>query len=252
MAYRGQLEAWRASYGKSNIRALKRKQIERMLGEKVGQPSGANNWLSAVRVLLGFAVKIGMIDSNPALAVSKVSTKGEYHCWTEGEIEQFEHRWPIGTSERLAFALTLYTGQRRSDVTTIRWADIRDCMIALRQKKTGAALVLPIHPRLAEALDAAPRRGATILVNRDGAIWSQPGFGCFFRRAVKAAELPGQCTPHGLRKAIARRLAEGGASTHQIAAITGHRSLKEIEHYSRAAEQARLARSAIARLDNSK
>ncbi len=36
----------------------------------------------------------------------------EFHTWTEGEIEQFEERWSIGTRERLAFDLLLYTGQR--------------------------------------------------------------------------------------------------------------------------------------------
>jgi integrase len=54
-----------------------------------------------------------------------------------------------------------------------------------------------------------------------------------------------ECSPHGLRKAAARRLAEAGASVHQIAAITGHRSLKEVARYTQRADQIRLAREAI-------
>jgi len=64
----------------------------------------------------------------------------------------------------------------------------------------------------------------------------------------REAGLPPGCSPHGLRKAAARRLAEAGCTTHQIAAITGHRSLAEVARYTRAAEQVELARSAMSRL----
>uniref|UniRef100_UPI0038D197A4 tyrosine-type recombinase/integrase n=1 Tax=Gluconobacter japonicus TaxID=376620 RepID=UPI0038D197A4 len=64
----------------------------------------------------------------------------------------------------------------------------------------------------------------------------------------REAGLPPGCSPHGLREAAARRLAEAGCTTHQIAAITGHRSLAEVARYTRAAEQVELARSAMSRL----
>jgi integrase len=56
---------------------------------------------------------------------------------------------------------------------------------------------------------------------------------------------------HGLRKAIMRRLAESG-STNEIAAISGHRTLKEIERYTAAADQARLSKGAMAKLRGTK
>ncbi|GAD11270.1 hypothetical protein GFGA_1c0180 [Gluconobacter frateurii NBRC 103465] len=59
--------------------------------------------------------------------------------------------------------------------------------------------------------------------------------------AVKRGLPPG-CSPHGLRKAAARRLAEAGCTTHQIAAITEHRSLAEVARYTQAAKQVELAR----------
>ena len=42
-----------------------------------------------------------------------------------------------------------------------------------------------------------------------------------------------------------RRLAEAGCTAHEIAAITGHASLKEIEHYTKAVDQQKLAASAM-------
>jgi integrase len=54
-------------------------------------------------------------------------------------------------------------------------------------------------------------------------------------------------SPHGLRKAACRRLAEAGCSANEIASISGHASLREVERYTKAADQARMARNAIAR-----
>jgi len=45
-----------------------------------------------------------------------------------------------------------------------------------------------------------------------------------------------------------RRLAEAGASAKQIASISGHKTLREIERYTDAADQKRLSRAAIAKL----
>jgi integrase len=43
----------------------------------------------------------------------------------------------------------------------------------------------------------------------------------------------------------ARRLAESGATEKQIAAITGHKTLAEVQRYTRAADQESLARQAV-------
>ena len=53
------------------------------------------------------------------------------------------------------------------------------------------------------------------------------------------------CSAHGLRKAAARRLAEAGCTEHEIAAITGHASLREVQRYTKAADQKRLAAAAM-------
>jgi integrase len=52
---------------------------------------------------------------------------------------------------------------------------------------------------------------------------------------------------HGLRKAACRRLAEAGCSANEIMAISGHATMKELVRYTAAADQARLARNAMAK-----
>jgi integrase len=67
---------------------------------------------------------------------------------------------------------------------------------------------------------------------------------------MRRGGLPKHCTAHGLRKAACRRLAEAGCSTHEIMAISGHVTLAEVERYTKAANQARLAKRAMARVHN--
>jgi hypothetical protein len=53
------------------------------------------------------------------------------------------------------------------------------------------------------------------------------------------------CTAHGLRKAGAVIAAHNGATPHQLMAIFGWRTLKEAERYTKAADQKRIAASAM-------
>ena len=73
------------------------------------------------------------------------------------------------------------------------------------------------------------------------AISSVKAFTGFIADAAASAGLPLRLSPHGLRKAACRRLAEAGASANEIMSITGHTDIKEIETYTKAAEQRRLA-----------
>ncbi|MGE5513328.1 MAG: tyrosine-type recombinase/integrase, partial [Bacteroidota bacterium] len=189
---------------------------------------------------------------DPTQRIKKYA-KGEFHTWTEEEIAQFEKRWPIGTTERLAFALLLYTGQRRSDVVAMSWEDVKNgtiCVTPLKTKRTsGVKLWIPVHPALQEILDAADQKSGTILQTAFGRPFTSNGFGSGFMAVkIDKAGLPKRCVTHGLRKAAARRLAEAGCTANEIASITGHATLQKVSRYTKAAEQRKLAVAAMRRL----
>lgn len=223
---------------------IDRARIERHLRLRTAGAAGDD--LKKLRILTRHAIERGWLDRDPTLGIRRAKPGRGHHTWTEPEIAQFEQRWPVGSRERRAFALLLYTGQRRSDVVRMRWADVHDDLLHVRQSKTGAQLCIPIHSALREAL-GKPGKGP-ILKTARGHAHTIAGFGVWFAARIEQAGLPSRCVTHGLRKAAARRLAEAGASIHEIAAITGHRSLKEIERYTRGASQERLARQAMRRV----
>jgi integrase len=245
---RNMLERFRAEHGHRPLKDLQRAHIRSIIGAKAETPEAANNLLKTLRVLLNYAVEIGTIASNPALRVKSYrshSSEG-YHTWSEDEIAKYEAYHAIGTKARLALALALYTGQRRGDVVRMGWQNVKGERITVRQQKTGATLAIRIHPELARALAAAPKDNLTFLMTEWGASFTAAGFGNWFRDRCNEAGLP-QCSIHGLRKAACRRLAEAGCSANEIAAISGHATLREVARYTAAASQVHLADQALDR-----
>lgn len=223
----------------------KARKIVQAIG--AAKPGMANLTLAVLKRLMRYAIESGWRNDNPFSTVKPYKI-GSRHTWTEDEMAAYEKRWPLGTRERLAYALLLYTDQRGGDVVRMRRADIKGGCIRVKQQKTGTELMIPIHPALNAAMKAGPAKGLHLIGDEHGRPIIRPTLTVLITRAAREAGLPRHCVPHGLRKAMMRRLAEDGATTKQIQAISGHRSLREVERYTLAAEQERLARSAMRKL----
>jgi integrase len=245
--YRLVLDNFRQKDGHRMVRDMPRRVAMNII-EEIGatRPGMANLTLKAMRRLFAYAIKREMRAGNPFLGIESYKL-GTHHTWTDAEIAAYESVWKVGTRERLAFDLLLYTGQRVGDVAAMGRSDIRNGDIHLKPEKTGDELVIPIHPNLLRSMKAFPPKGLSLVGQANGRPISGAGLSSVIERAARVAGLPEKCVPHGIRKARMRRLAERGASTKEIASVSGHKSLKEVERYTVAADQARLARAAMAR-----
>ena len=240
------LERFRQEHGDKRIALLQRAHIDRMIAAKAeATPAAARNFLATLRVLMAHCRIQGWRTDDPTQGIKLTPIKSDgFRTWTEEDIAAFEDKHAIGTRARLALALLLYTAQRRSDIVRLGRQHIRDGALHLRQQKTGATLAIPVHPELATVLEATPGEHLAFLTTRGGKAFSPGSFANWFREMCKEAGL--SClSAHGLRKAACRRLAEAGCSANVIAAISGHASLQEVQRYTAAADQVRLARSAI-------
>ncbi|MGL3106688.1 tyrosine-type recombinase/integrase [Bradyrhizobium sp. BR 1432] len=107
---------------------------------------------------------------------------------------------------------------------------------------------IPLHPTLAESIAAAKVNGKmTFLLTEFGKPFTANGFGNKFKDWCRQADLP-HCSAHGIRKATLTRLAERGATPHEIMAVGGHRSLEEVERYTAKARRSAMADSALRKL----
>jgi integrase len=235
-----------AAHGDKPIALLPTKFIAHTLKDM--KPFAARNWLKTIRALMQFCVAEELAPADPTQGIKLPPVKSDgYHTWTEAEIARFEAYHKIGSSPRLALALLVFTGQRPGDVRKMGRQHIRDGIIMVRQEKTGATLAIPVHSELQAILDAASSEHLTFLVTARGKPYGAVSFSMWFRVQCDAAGMPKECSAHGLRKAACRRLAEAGCSANEIAAISGHATLREVARYTRAVDQARMARNAMAR-----
>lgn len=212
-------------------------------------PAAAKNFVATLRGLFKWAIDASLIKEDPTAGVQVARPKTEgFHVWSEAEIAAFEVRWPIGTRERLALAVLLYTGLRRGDAARLGRQHIRNGLIDLRTEKTGTQILIPVLPALQEIIDASPTGDLALIATKDGRPMTKESLGNWFRDAAKSAGVPGNC--HGLRKAGATRLAEAGATVHELNAIYGWSGSKMASLYTESADRARLARRAIGKLEN--
>lgn len=198
-------------------------------------------------MLMAYAVDNGYRRDNPATKI-KLFKLGEHRAWSDEECATFEARWPAGSMQHRAYMLAKFTGQRCGDIASMTRAHRKDGAIRVIQQKTGAEVWVPEHRKLAAEL-ALGGGHMSLLTKPDGAAFDARGLSVWFGEAIEAAGLPDECVMHGLRKTAACMLADAGCSAHQIASVTGHKSLAEVERYTKAADQKRLATAAIHRLE---
>lgn len=246
---RQQVERFLARHGDKDCRKVETRHLDAIFASMAETPAAAMDLRKKLRHLFRHAIKLGWRTTNPVDATDTFRL-GTHHTWTDDEIATFHARWPRGSRQRTAFDLLLYSGQRSGDVRQMTWPDLRDGRIrVLEQGKTGESVTARIHSDLALTLDAHPRGHVVVIVTEFGHPFSEKGFGQFMAKAIAAAGLPERCVPHGLRKAAARRLAEAGCTPHEIMAITGHRTIKEVQRYTERVERARLADTGMKKTD---
>lgn len=246
--YKYALEPLAKEHGHRSASTMTAEHAEKIIN-KIGEtrPGMGNLTRAVLRLVFKFAVKRKRRKDNPMLGIEAFKV-GEHHTWTDAELAQFEKKWRVGTRQRLAYALLRHTGQRVGDVADMTRSDISGGMIHVVQEKTGAKVWIPIDPDLTKAMKAYPAKGLSLIGKSNGQPLTRPALTALMRAAIKDAGLPKRCVPHGLRKAAMRLLAEAGATEKQIAAVSGHKTLKEIERYTKAADQKRLAQAAMAKL----
>jgi integrase len=239
-------------HGHRRVDQMTMQHVDMIIAAKAKTPAAANDLLKVIRGLNRYAIRpLGWITFDPTFEAEKFKG-GSHHTWTEAEISQYEKHWPLGCRERAAFDLFLYTGQRISDVCLMEPSDIIGLLISVAQEKgdderKDEKLLIPMHSNLVASLNLwfEVRTGDVLICKRNGRAYSVGSFGVMMANAIALAGLPDRCVTHGLRKAAARRLAEAGCSASQIAAITGHKSLREVERYTKAANQGLLAEQAM-------
>jgi integrase len=236
------------TFGDVAVADLQRKHIKAILAKRANTPHAAAHLLRIIRKLTGVALDQEWIEYDPTYRIKcRPAFKG-WKAWSDESCAAFEKRWPLGTTPRTVYAIARYFGHRRSDVATVKWTDLEVAAGNVVQSKTGKALWIPLHPELAKALEATPRRCEYVVITQYREPFSAKALGMRMQDWTKQAGLAPGHTLHGLRKKLGAMLAEAGATTRELMAILGHDDIAHAELYSREAEQRRLASEGMRKL----
>jgi integrase len=207
-----------------------------------GMNGGAHNlFISSARIIFDFAIDRGFLDSNPVKGIKNLPS-GEWEPWPYDTLRRLLDT-PHFDCFILAANFAFYTAQRISDILDLRWKNLEDGYVNLKQRKTGTSLRIPIHADLARVLPE-PGEPDDHIIKYKGKPIKRSNFSVYFRK--RALEEVGVYYPcHGIRKTSAQRMAEAGATVHQIQSITGHRSLRQVAHYTKGADQKFIAEEAV-------
>lgn len=235
--------------GDASYARVKPHHVEALMAKK-GGAHAANRVKKDVAQLFGVAAKnYGFAGQNPGqLADSYKASSDGFHTWTDGEIAAYRATHASGTMGRLALEIFLGTGAARQDAAAMSRSNIRGGEIHYRRGKTGQAVDVPILPELAHELSLIPPDRLMLIVNSRAGATNSRNLGRMFAAWAAAASLPANCTAHGLRKAGARRLAEAGATEHEIMSFLGHANPAMAARYTKAANRGTMAAAGFAKL----
>jgi integrase len=242
------IEKFRAAHGNKRVALLQRDHILKMLA-MIDKPSARRHWLKAIRGLMKSAVpSMRKDDPTEGIASIKLPKSKGHHTWTDNEIAQYRAHWPLGTQQRLVMEFALETASRRGEVVRLGPQHVRSGRIRIERTHGSNDVDIPMSPELQAACDAMPKAHLTYVVTAYGKPRSKFGLGSDFAKWATEAGLPARCRLHGLKKGGMRRLAEARLTTHELMAISGHRTLSEVQRYTDAADRKLLAETGMAKL----
>jgi integrase len=218
----------------------------------------AREFVTAAGAMFAWALDYGWdVQPNICARLRRDLPKGEWPAWSGEEVALALQHLP----ERLcrAIILAMYTGQRRGDLVKMTWADLNGDAMRVAQEKTQVKLAIPVLPVLKAHLEAwratttvvdiSGKAVGPILRADSGKPWKGGNLSAQLSlHLAKIDGFPPGRNVHGLRKLAAAMLAQAGCTAHEIMAITGHKTLAMVAHYTKSVDQWQAAQAAMAKL----
>lgn len=150
-----------AGFHNRNMLSIKPEEIEKLhqKTKKELSPYTANRMLSLIKHMYSIAIKQGYIKSreNPAEFVRKFPEQSRDRFLQSDEIKRFFEALENETNEvfKNYILLSLFTGQRRNSVLSMRWenVDLKNGLIYIPDTKNGDPMQIPMTTQTKELLE---------------------------------------------------------------------------------------------------
>ncbi len=203
--------------------------------------------LSAIKGFHGFLVKTGAAQSNPARLIPAPRVRRSLPVVLSVEeinrvFDSLSGTTPRVRRDRALMELLYGSGLRLSEVAALRISDLffgdefirvmgkgnRERVVPVGETAIDAVQVYLEHARPSFV---GPKAGETIFLSSRKQPFSRMGLWLVVRKAVAAAGITKDVTPHTFRHSFATHLLEGGADLRAVQAMLGHESISTTQIY---------------------
>lgn len=205
------------------------------LGTFPYRSSTRRTYYQALRSFFGYCRRVGFIEQDPteALRAPAVATKVP-EALTAGQVADIVRAAQRkGGMRPWAILLLYHTGMRLHELCSLRWEDVKDDRIRVREAKGGRERFVPVGPALRQVFDhlrefSGPE--GRVIPRGERTVWGwvhDAGMAAGYRNVH----------PHLLRATTATVMLGEGAPVHQVARFLGHSSIKTTQKYAAVTEK---------------
>lgn len=231
-----------ADFHNRKMLSIKSEEIEKLhqKTKKELSPYTANRMLSLIKHMYSIAIKHGHVhrDANPVEFISKFPEQSRDRFLQSDEIKRFLDA--LENEDNQVFKnyilLSLFTGQRRNSVLSMRWSDVdlKNGFIYIPDTKNGDPMQIPMTTQTKELLESmkADAESEWVIPSNKSASGhledpKRPWQDLLRRAGIKNLRL------HDLRRTQGSYQAITGASTNIIGKSLGHKSTRATMVYAR-------------------
>lgn len=232
--YRLYLSKW----SNRQIKSLSKVEIESAL-IKLNETNGihaANKALTLLRHVINKGIEWGLDFPNPTIGIKKYRTQSRDRFLKPEELQRFFKALQEEPNIifKNYFLISLYTGQRRSNVLSMRWENINfeQNTWYIPETKNGDPLTIPLVSQVVDILQEMPRVSVWVFpsaTSKSGHI-EEPKKA--WHKILKRAQIE-NLRIHDLRRTLGSYQAIEGTSLNIIGKSLGHKSQQATAIYAR-------------------
>ncbi|MEN3113105.1 tyrosine-type recombinase/integrase [Uliginosibacterium paludis] len=206
------------SFAKFTPRQVRPVHVAEFLDHHKKKPSMANLLHSFLKGMFQRAVRWGIVEANPVRDIQQFATKRRDRYITADEYQKILAKAP--ETLQCLMEIAYITGQRIGDVMNIRYSDITEAGLFVRQQKTKARVMITMTPDLTAAINKARSihqsvKGLTLFHKRNGELLAYSTIYGHWQKACKAAGVE-DAHFHDIRAASATDAKKQGLDSRKL------------------------------------
>ena len=222
--YRRMAEILKPVFQEFSPQQVKPHHIAKVIdNEAIKAPTQANRIRQFLSAVFSYAVRSGVVDTNPCRDVKGISVKRRDRYVTDQEFNKVKEASTEAVQNIMEFCY--YTGQRISDVLKVKREDITRDGVFFEQGKTGKKLKVNLNPEIKRIIKSSGE--IYLFESRLGNPYSYFGISAMFRRACKSAGVE-DFHIHDIR---AKALTDAHKQGQDAQKLAGHKSRAMTDQY---------------------